>query len=101
MKRLRLDKEEQEILESFERGEWEPVEDLRREVTRHQRYARNTLRKDKRASIPISAKDLDKIQEIANEKGIAYQTLISGIISRYLETLTEPGNRPANQPDET
>ncbi|MEW6350668.1 MAG: antitoxin [Thermodesulfobacteriota bacterium] len=96
-----MDKEAQEILDSFERGEWEPVEDLKGEVTRHQRYARNTLRKDKEVSIPISAKDLDKIQEIALEKGIPYQTLISSIISRYLETLAEPSSRPANQLDET
>ena len=89
MKPLRLDREEQEILESFDRGEWQLVKDLKAEITRHQGYARATLRKDKRVNIRISSKDLDNIQAIAIEGGIPYQTLISGIIHRYISSYHE------------
>jgi len=84
MKKLKLEEEEKEILESFERDEWEPVLDLEKEVTRHQMYARNTLKKDKRINIRISSKDLEELQLFAVEDGIPYQTLISSILHRFL-----------------
>jgi predicted DNA binding CopG/RHH family protein len=84
MKKLKLEEEEQEILESFERDEWEPVPDLEKAVKRHQMYARNTLKKDKRINIRISSKDLEELQLFAVEDGIPYQTLISSILHRFL-----------------
>ena len=84
MKKLKLEEEEKEILESFERNEWEPVPDLEKEVKRHQVYARNTLKKDKRINIRISSKDLEELQLFAVEDGIPYQTLISSILHRFL-----------------
>jgi predicted DNA binding CopG/RHH family protein len=84
MKKLKLEEEEKEILESFERDEWEPVQDLEKEVKKHQVYARNTLRKDKRINIRISSKDLEELQLVAVEDGIPYQTLISSILHRFL-----------------
>jgi predicted DNA binding CopG/RHH family protein len=94
MKPLRLDKEEREILKSFERGEWRPVKDLKREVLRHERYARSTLRKDKRVNIRISSKDLDEVQAIAIEQGIPYQTLMASIIHRYVSFRYKERNKP-------
>jgi len=84
MKKLKLEEKEKEILESFERDEWEPVPDLEKEVARHQMYARNTLKKDKRINIRISSKDLEELQLFAVEDGIPYQTLISSILHRFL-----------------
>ncbi len=84
MKKLKLEEEEKEILESFERNEWEPVPDLEKEVKKHQIYARNTLKKDKRINIRISSKDLEELQLFAVEDGIPYQTLISSILHRFL-----------------
>jgi predicted DNA binding CopG/RHH family protein len=84
MKKLKLEEEEKKILESFERDEWEPVPDLEEEVTRHQMYARNTLKKDRRINIRISSKDLEELQLFAVEDGIPYQTLISSILHRFL-----------------
>ena len=89
----RSDKEEQEILESFERGEWQPVKVLKGEIVRHQGYARATLRKDKRVNIRISSKDLDNIQAIAIEEGIPYQTLMSSIIHRYVSSYNKETGR--------
>ena len=47
MKRIKLDKEERAILDSFDRGEWKSVKNLKREIVRHRLYAKNTLRKDR------------------------------------------------------
>jgi predicted DNA binding CopG/RHH family protein len=84
MKKVRLEKEEKEILESFERGEWKSVKNVEAEIGKHQIYARNTLKKDKRVNIRISSKDLEELQSIALEDGIPYQTLMSSILHRYV-----------------
>ena len=84
MKKMILDKEEKDILESYERGEWEPVKDPKKETGKLQGYARNTLRKDKRINIRMSSKDLDQVQVIAAQEGIPYQTLVSSIIHKYV-----------------
>ncbi len=84
MRDIKLDEEEQEILESFERGEWKPARNVKSEIAKHQAYARNTLKKDKRVNIRISSKDLAEIQTLAIEDGLPYQTLISSILHRYV-----------------
>lgn len=84
MTSIKLDKDEQDMLDSFERGEWKSVKNVKRAIKKHQEYARQTLRKDKRVNIRISSKDLEELQAIAIEDGIPYQTLVSSIIHRYV-----------------
>ncbi len=84
MQKTKLDKEEQEILDSFERGEWKPVANRRQEIARHAAYARNTLAKDRRVNIRISSKDLEELQAIAVEDGMPYQTLMASILHRFV-----------------
>lgn len=84
MKKMVLDDEERDILESYERGEWVPVKKPKKEIKRLQQYARNTLQKDKRINIRMSSKDLDQVQVIAAQEGIPYQTLVSSIIHKYV-----------------
>ena len=84
MKKLYLDDEERDLVESIERGEWESVRGLKAEIKKHQEYARNTLKKDKRVNIRISARDLDAIQTRAVEDGIPYQTLMASVLHRFV-----------------
>ncbi len=84
MKKTILDEEEKDILESYDRGEWRPVKNPKVEIKKLQKYARNTLQKDKRINIRVSSKDLDQVQVIAAQEGIRYQTLISSIIHKYV-----------------
>lgn len=84
MTKIKLDREEKDILDSFERGEWKPVKNLKQEIQKHQEYARQTLKKDKRVNIRISARILDELQARAIEDGIPYQTLISSILHRFV-----------------
>ena len=80
----RLTEEEQEILDSFERGEWVPVKDFRKRKRELIRYARNTLKKDKRVNIRISERDLNELQKKAVSEGLPYQTFVSSIIHKYV-----------------
>lgn len=84
MEKIKLDKEEKEILESFERGEWKPVENREEEIERHRQYAKNTLKKNRRVNIRMSSKDLEEIQAIAVQNGIPYQTLMSSVLHRFV-----------------
>jgi predicted DNA binding CopG/RHH family protein len=84
MAKLKLDKEEKELLESYERGEWKSVNNLKEEIEKHRGYARQTLKKDKRINIRISSMVLDELQTRAVEDGMPYQTLISSILHRFV-----------------
>jgi len=83
MQKIKLDKEEQDILDSFERNEWKPVANRRQEIARHVTYARNTLAKNRRVNIRISSKDLEELQTIAVEDGMPYQTLMASVLHRF------------------
>ena len=80
----RLTEEEQEILDSFERGEWVPVKDLSKRKRELIRYARNTLKKDKRLNIRISERDLNELQKKVVSEGLPYQTFVSSIIHKFV-----------------
>ena len=84
MKKMVLNDEEKDILDSYDRGEWKPVKKRKQEIKKLQKYARNTLQKDKRINIRMSSKDWDQVQAIADQEGIPYQTLISSIIHKYV-----------------
>jgi predicted DNA binding CopG/RHH family protein len=80
----RLDREEKELSESYERDEWQSVSDLKAESERFRTVAGATLKQRKRVNIRISEKDLVAIQKKALEEGIPYQTLISSILHKYI-----------------
>ena len=80
---VRLDKDEQELLESFDREEWKPVKGGETEIERYREYARATFKKDMRVNIRISRKDLEALQKRALEEGIPYQTLMASILHKY------------------
>lgn len=88
--KTRLTKEEKEIVKSFEKGEWVPVPDLSKRRKELMRYARNTLKKDKRLNIRISERDLIELQRKAIREGLPYQTFVSSIIHKFINgTLVE------------
>jgi predicted DNA binding CopG/RHH family protein len=81
--KYKLDKEEQEILNAFEKGELKPVRHQSVLISRLRIAARNTINKDKRVNIRISTKDLTELQALAIQDGIPYQTLLSSVLHKY------------------
>jgi predicted DNA binding CopG/RHH family protein len=77
-------KEELELIESIEKDEWVPVENVEKEKKRFQSYARSALKKDKRVNIRISERDLENLQRKALDEGIPYQTFISSVLHKYV-----------------
>ena len=89
-----MDKEsklEEEILASFERGEWQLSPNGKNEIARFEAMASACLAKDKRVNIRISSRDLDDIQAKAAEEAIPYQTLMASVLHKYVTgRLVEP-----------
>ncbi len=79
-----LDKEERELLESYEKGEWKTIPSIEEKMKFYQETAKNTLKKDKRINIRISNRDLLEIKRKAVHEGIPYQTLISSVLHKFL-----------------
>lgn len=78
-----LDSEEQELSDSFDRGEWSSVENLKAEKTKARKAATQYFRKEARINIRISEYDLDHIKQKAAYEGLPYQTLIASILHKY------------------
>jgi predicted DNA binding CopG/RHH family protein len=85
MKYFELDKEEQKILNDFEKGKYKRVRNFAKEKARIEKIAAYTLQKKANISIRLTEKDLRKIKSKAIEKGIPYQTLAASIIHQYAE----------------
>ena len=82
---MKVDQEEKEILEAYELGNLKLSTPSKKEIAKVKAMARNTFRKNRRVTIRLYDHDLKGIQKKAMEKGIPYQTLISGMIHQYIE----------------
>ncbi len=84
MKYYELDKEEQEILDSAERGEWKPVKNLAEEKIRLKQIARNTLNKTRNINLRLSERVVAKLKARAVKEGLPYQTLASSVLHKFV-----------------
>ena len=82
---MKYNKEEKSILDAYKKGEMTLSTPSKKEIEAIKATAKNTLVKDKRITIRLYSHDYKGIQKKAIEMGIPYQTLISGIIHRYIE----------------
>lgn len=94
MRGIKLDSEEQEIIDDFEEGKFESVINPAL-VEAAQSAAEVTLKKDKRINIRISSRDLLALQRRAAKEGLPYQTLVSSILHKYVSGSLE--DRIANK----
>lgn len=82
MKYFILNKEEQEILEAYEKGELILIKDQDEARKEAMEAARNTLNKTRNINIRLSERDLQKLKAKAAREGIPYQTLVSSILHK-------------------
>jgi predicted DNA binding CopG/RHH family protein len=83
-RRVSKEAEENEILASYERGEWKSVAKVREEVERYQAYAAAMLETNRQVSVTLPLTDFEKVQQKASEVGIPYQALIADIVHRFV-----------------
>lgn len=83
MRSKKINREDQELLEAFEAGEFKS--DLKNDRrTQLAQLAEATIKKDKRINIRISSHDLEALQRRAIEEGLPYQSLVSSVLHKYV-----------------
>lgn len=82
---MKYNKEEKDIVDAFEKGNLSLSTPSKKQIESIKATARKTITKDKRITIRLYDHDYKGIQKKALEMGIPYQTLISGIIHRFIE----------------
>ena len=86
----RLNAEEREVLDLFERGELRSAAGVEEEMEAARQAARQTFNKTKRVNLRMTERDFNLAHSRAREEGIPYQTLLSSVIHKYLSgRLTE------------
>ena len=80
----KLDAEERDILNRFERGELRSAPDAERQMEIARQAARNTFNKTRRVNLRVTERDFLLAHSRAREEGIPYQTLLSSVIHKYL-----------------
>jgi predicted DNA binding CopG/RHH family protein len=81
---LELDIEEQDLLDSYERDEWQSATMLSKKLEQYQAYANFAFEADGLVSVVLSKDDIEAIHQKATEIGISYQTLIANIIHQFV-----------------
>jgi len=81
----KLDSEEKEILEAFEKGELKRTKNAMQEIEQHKAVAEATFKKDTRINIRLSSRDLRSLQARALREGIPYQTLVSSVLHKFVD----------------
>ncbi|MHB8281126.1 MAG: hypothetical protein ACYDIA_26355 [Candidatus Humimicrobiaceae bacterium] len=82
---MKLNNEEKQILDAYEKGHIKASHPSIEDLKEVKKIAETTLRKNRRITIRLYDHDYKGIQKKAMEKGIPYQTLISGMIHQYIE----------------
>ena len=77
-----FDKEEEETIKAFERGEYVSVRPLAESIEFWQSAVRNTLRK-RPITVRVQELDIERIKAKALQQGIPYQTLVASVLHRY------------------
>ena len=84
MRKVDSNREDKELLESYERGEWHGVSNLRREIKRYQEHATNWLEKNNLVYITLPADDFEILKRKAQRAGIPYQTLLTNLVRQFV-----------------
>ncbi len=80
-----LDEYEQDIENSLDVKKILPPKEKAREIAKLKAAAKKHLKrsKEKRISIRVFARDLERLKEIAEEEGLPYQTLVTSVLHKF------------------
>ena len=78
---IKLDDEEQAILDSVEAGEWQSKGQLESRINELQAYLKQE--KKKAVSVRLSENDLYELKRKSLENGIPYQNVIQMLVHQY------------------
>ena len=81
---IKLDAEEQDILESVERGEWQSIPNFQQEIERYTLHARAYLSSIQRITVDLPANDVEFLQKIAERSDTSVSLMVATVIHQYV-----------------
>ena len=88
--RKELSEDESKIVQSIENGTVESIPNVKEEMQRLQKLARESSRQKKAISIRLNEQDLYFLKKRALETGINYQNIIQSLIHQYVHGKIKP-----------
>jgi predicted DNA binding CopG/RHH family protein len=82
-KKMKLETGERELLDSYERGEWQSI-GTSGEKLQYQSYAIALLEAEGLVSIVLPQEDLKVVRRKATEAGVSYQMFIANIVHQFV-----------------
>jgi predicted DNA binding CopG/RHH family protein len=82
---IKLDAEEQDILESVERGEWHSIPNLQQEIERYRLHARAYLNAMQQILVDLPASDVESLQAIAERSDTSVSLLVASVIHQFVK----------------
>lgn len=79
-----IDPEEQELLDSFERGEWQSLSNVAEEIKRYQSYAAAAAASNRIIHLDLPPEDFAEIEQQANAQGLSYEKFIANILRQFV-----------------
>nr|VFJ55467.1 MAG: Predicted DNA binding protein, CopG/RHH family [Candidatus Kentron sp. DK] len=71
---MQFDREELQILQDFERGEFQRINEFEAEKRELETVARDAIRRDREVNIRVSFPDLRRLEMRAAREGLPFQT---------------------------
>lgn len=79
-------KEEEEILDYLENGKPQSIPNLKEEIAKYQKIAKDQYSKRKAISIRLLEYDIQKLKAKSKREWIPYQTLIASAVHKYVNS---------------
>lgn len=74
---------EQVLIDSYERGEWRSVSNVKEEIARFGAMARANLAQDNEIKVRLSASDIRNLQIKAADEGMPYEALMTSVLHKF------------------
>lgn len=102
---MKIDSTDRFVIQAVERGEWRSTAIGQRERLRYERYAKATLRKNRRLTIGLSKRDFDALRKRALAAGVSPEDLVTTALHKYatghLREHLEDGSSHSRSVDDT
>ncbi|NUO82668.1 antitoxin [candidate division KSB1 bacterium] len=76
--------DEQDILDSVEKGEWQSVSNVAEEIKRYQAYAAAAMASNRIISLKLPPEDFAEIQQRASAQGVSSEHFIADILRQFV-----------------
>lgn len=84
MPNYKLEPEEEELLNSYEKEDWQSVRNLAEEIKRHQQYAAVTMQQKLLVGVALPPEDFDGLRKKAQENGVTHQALLVDLVHKFI-----------------